>query len=564
MKRIEKYVDKEIKGYNQEFERTMELICYKPPEYLYKEQRESENNINELKMYIKNICDSCQECQEANKEKESSVFDPSLRFGNIMEMKREDFFVLNILVRISKKILKVINANFDLSSESPATSSPNSNNDFNNIDNQKSEIISESPKIEQEENSNNIKKEKDIYTNSFNTNIFVHPCMLKKIMHNKYSCKLLRYLLKIIGDEERKYSSDINHILSSGYGEEIKYEKIEEDISILFSETLENINPSKFNDKCEQKIVTKNAPRLKAATRLRVSESDDNLKYKPCDHYPSECSSENSCCCIKRGFCLRYCSCYQESKGSNQTCPLLFLGCHCNSNRDKCKECVCRKRLLECTPGICPCDGRCTNKSIILGRTKKLLFGSSQAIDGGGLFAGENIYEGEFIDSYGGELVEKEELDRLSTFYDQTGNNYPFSVNKKFDFATIKCGGLTRYINHASFGDENVKAGKILVNGIPKIYFCALRDIEKYEELFYDYGYDESSMPVWMKIYNENHIRKEGKKAYMDLDKNENTSPKKENRRMNIKEERNENEKIDIFEEDSFVYLNEEESEDKD
>ena len=96
-------------------------------------------------------------------------------------------------------------------------------------------------------------------------------------------------------------------------------------------------------------------------------------------------------------------------------------------------------------------------------------------------------------------------------FYDQTGNNYPFSINDKFDFVTIKCGGLTRYINHGSHGEQNINADKIMVNGISYIAFYAIRNIEKYEELFYDYSYDKDSMPNWMSLYNEKMKLKEMK-----------------------------------------------------
>ena len=183
----------------------------------------------------------------------------------------------------------------------------------------------------------------------------------------------------------------------------------------------------------------------------------------------------------------------------------MFLACQHPSAKSKsgmCSGCNCYIRKMECVPGVCCCGELCTNNNITLGKTKKLIYGFSHRIKGGGLFAGENIKEGEFIDVYEGEMVEKEELDRLSVFYDQTGNNYPFNINNKFDYVSIKCGGLTRYINHASFDEENVRANKIMVNGVPYIAFYAKKNIKQYEELFYDYSYDENSMPKWMQEYN--------------------------------------------------------------
>ena len=184
-----------------------------------------------------------------------------------------------------------------------------------------------------------------------------------------------------------------------------------------------------------------------------------------------------------------------------------------------------------------------------LGKIKKLLFGYSERIKGGGLFAGEKILQGEFIDSYDGEIVEKEKLDRLSVFYDQTGNNYPFCINDKFDFVTIKTGGLTRYINHGSFGEQNIEADKIMVNGIAYIAFYAFRDIEKYEELFYDYSYDENSMPDWMREYNK--MMETKKKKEEEMKKNyENKSsklhPKRKGYSYKKKDEKKKNEEENI------------------
>ena len=228
-----------------------------------------------------------------------------------------------------------------------------------------------------------------------------------------------------------------------------------------------------------------------------------------------------------------------------------------------CKDCKCKLHNIECIPGICNCGENCSNNNITIGkRRKKLLFGYSKKVKGGGLFAGEKILKGEFIDNYDGEIVEKDELDRLSIFYDQTGNNYPFAVNNKFDFVTIKCGGLTRYINHGSFGEENVEAEKLMVNGIPHIAFFALRDIEQFEELYYDYSYDEDSKPQWNKEYDlmmERKIeKKEENKKYFENKFNKHHKKKVKYSNKN-KDDKNDNEYYIKHSGDNSIKLNEDE-----
>ena len=311
---------------------------------------------------------------------------------------------------------------------------------------------------------------------------------------------LIRYLLKLITNN--KYLNDINLFLKALSG--VSYENISEENFLFFNNSLEtNLPQQKITDKGEKKIIKMS--RTKTTARLQTL-SEKNLHYKPCDHYPDECTPEN-CACAKLGICLKYCCCFKENDiGSkkNNGCKYMFLGCQHPPAKSGfgCSGCNCYKYSMECVPGVCGCGENCINNNVTLGKRKKLIYGFSHRIKGGGLFAGENIKEGDFIDVYGGEMVEKEELDRLSVFYDQTGNNYPFCINNKFDYVSIKCGGLTRYINHGSFDEENTKADKIMVNGIPYIAFYANKNISKFEELYYDYAYDKDSMPKWMVEYN--------------------------------------------------------------
>ena len=500
-----------IRTYIEYFKKIGNIM--KPPEYLFKEIKKVGKNKSNLKSIIKEIIEKCpckkqlnneiikegknrtnqlsekekiqnenedkinknegverenEENQNENEVKRNNnfVFDPSLRYNKMADIiNKEDFFVLCKLLKTCYKLL--------------------------------------------------CQKLEGLYKNKEIFNLFLTPCIIRKLLHNKYDCDLLQYLIKLIISE--KYLDDINFFLTSDLGDNIKYESLEEEKYLFFNNTEEINQTPKLNKKGEKEKQNK-VQRKKGPARLQI-QSEKNLYYKPCDHYPLECTKIN-CPCANDGFCLKYCCCYKESKHID-SCKFLFKGCKFSQEKSVCTECFCKKNNIECIKGFCYCGEKCKNRNITLGKRKKLLFGYSEKIKGGGLFAGEKILKGEFIDSYDGEIVEKDELDRLSVFYDQTGNNYPFSINKKFDFVTIKCGGLTRYINHGSFGEQNVEADKMMVNGIPYIGFYALKDINEGEELYYDYSYDLSSMPDWNREYNLMMEKKIEKKSEKERNKQE-------------------------------------------
>ena len=67
-----------------------------------------------------------------------------------------------------------------------------------------------------------------------------------------------------------------------------------------------------------------------------------------------------------------------------------------------------------------------------------------------------------------------------------------------------------------------------MVNGIPYIAFYANKDIPKFKELFYDYSYDDNSMPQWMKEYIEQKKVKKKKNKNIEEVKQKNFNKKKQ------------------------------------
>ena len=439
-----------IKSYFEKFESYKGEEDIRPPEYSYKEY----NDEAKYKKYLdEDYCDYCNYCRN-NVIKVIDDFTFKDDFSIFKNIKDEDFYLMCYIYFTTKKIIKLY-----------------------------------------------LKHEKQFDINYYK--LLIDPCIYRKYFPTKrYTCDIIKDILDIFRDDS-KIDSIKKYLKSINYDDSI-FEN-----SFQFADTSKKIRLSKItnNEISKQKISMKTSKKVKATAKAQVKDSENNVYYKPCDHFPLSCDDkEANCNCKKLNFCLKYCSCYQHSN-INGKCNYFYNGCH-HQKTSNCLNCACFNKdkiniLIECDPEFCNCGKKCMNRGVTFGNNKKLIFGYSKKIKGGGLFAGEKIKNNEFIAKYSGELVEKEELDRLSIFDDQTFNNYPFNLNEEFDYRAIKCGNIARYINHASHGEENVTAKKILVNGVSTIAFYACRDINIFEELFYDYGYSIESMPEWMLLYEK-------------------------------------------------------------
>lgn len=111
-----------------------------------------------------------------------------------------------------------------------------------------------------------------------------------------------------------------------------------------------------------------------------------------------------------------------------------------------------------------------------------------RGLSGLGLFAGEDIKKGEIIIEYIGDILTKEEADKVNT------NQYLFEVSRNRTIDGRSRGNIARYANHACGGSENaesdVKKGRVFVK--------AIKNIKEGEEITYDYGeefFDEYIKP---------------------------------------------------------------------
>ena len=121
----------------------------------------------------------------------------------------------------------------------------------------------------------------------------------------------------------------------------------------------------------------------------------------------------------------------------------------------------------------------------------KYIYKKKSPIHGFGIFAKIKIPRGTRIIEYLGEKITKAEAERrgpklvaYAKEHRQRGAVYLFNLNKKYDIDGHVDYNTAKYINHSCTPNcevENIRG---------RIWIIALQDIQKGEEIFYNYGYD--------------------------------------------------------------------------
>jgi SET domain-containing protein len=113
------------------------------------------------------------------------------------------------------------------------------------------------------------------------------------------------------------------------------------------------------------------------------------------------------------------------------------------------------------------------------------------SVHGFGIYARKDIPKGTRIIQYVGERITKKEAERRADEVlfaakadSDCGAVYIFVLNKRYDIDGNVSYNTAKYINHSC--DPNCETENIR----GKIWVIALRDIQKGEELNYNYGYD--------------------------------------------------------------------------
>lgn len=101
-----------------------------------------------------------------------------------------------------------------------------------------------------------------------------------------------------------------------------------------------------------------------------------------------------------------------------------------------------------------------------------------RGVSGLGLFAGENIKKGELIIEYIGNILNKEEAEKV------TVNQYLFEVNRNKTIDGSVRWNIARYCNHTC--DELGNAESDIRKG--RVFIKAIKNIAEGDEITYDYG----------------------------------------------------------------------------
>jgi hypothetical protein len=101
-----------------------------------------------------------------------------------------------------------------------------------------------------------------------------------------------------------------------------------------------------------------------------------------------------------------------------------------------------------------------------------------RGLAGLGLFAGEDIKKGELIIEYIGNILNKEEADKITT------GQYLFEINRNKTIDGSVRWNIARYCNHAceeaGNAESEIKKGRVFIK--------AIKNIKEGDEIVYDYG----------------------------------------------------------------------------
>ncbi|KAH7095501.1 hypothetical protein FB567DRAFT_512719 [Paraphoma chrysanthemicola] len=167
-----------------------------------------------------------------------------------------------------------------------------------------------------------------------------------------------------------------------------------------------------------------------------------------------------------------------------------------------------RRPIYECNDK-CNCGPHCRNKNVQFGRSVEVEIFKTSAGRGWGLRCKEDLHEGQFIDTYRGEIITDEEATRREHSSSKAKASYLYSLDKFADSEQIDqkdlyvvdgefMGGPTKFINHCC--EPNCRQYTVSYNKHdPRVYdiaFFACQFIPAGEELTFDYLDKDEDEPM--------------------------------------------------------------------
>jgi histone-lysine N-methyltransferase SETD1 len=124
----------------------------------------------------------------------------------------------------------------------------------------------------------------------------------------------------------------------------------------------------------------------------------------------------------------------------------------------------------------------------LAGRESHLRFDRS-GIHAWGVFADQEIREGEVVVEYRGEIIGNATAEKREKEYEEAkiGSDYMFRIDANFVCDATKRGNVARYINASC--DPNCYTQIISINNTKRIVIYAKKDIQVGQELCYDYKF---------------------------------------------------------------------------
>ncbi|KAF7278447.1 hypothetical protein GWI33_008409 [Rhynchophorus ferrugineus] len=157
--------------------------------------------------------------------------------------------------------------------------------------------------------------------------------------------------------------------------------------------------------------------------------------------------------------------------------------CNCKPSSNCDDDCINRLVLAEC-----PATHRCNNQKIQRHEWAQGIEKFMTENKGWGVRTKEPIKQAEFILEYVGEVVSDQEFkERMNTIYVNDTHHYCLHLDGGLVIDGHRMGGDGRFVNHSC--QPNCEMQKWSVNGQFRMALFALRDIEPYEEITYDYNF---------------------------------------------------------------------------